>query len=68
MFFTVFCSPNIPIHPTEIEKASDVYERNFGNHILKVSGNACRKMPGKAKGLLHKSIQYLQLSYSNLIS
>ena len=38
MFFTVFCSPNIPIHPTEIEKASDVYERNFGNHILKVSG------------------------------
>jgi len=36
VFFTVFCSHNIPIHPTEIEKASDVYERNFGNHILKI--------------------------------
>ena len=46
MFFTVFCSPNIPIHPTEIEKASDVYERNFGNHILKVSGKQGQVLGG----------------------
>ena len=43
MFFTVFCSHNIPIHPTETEKASDVYEKNFGNHILKV-GNKLHQM------------------------
>ncbi|XP_065071977.1 nitric oxide-associated protein 1-like [Rhopilema esculentum] len=36
VFLTVFCSNNIPIHPTSSERAESMLERNYGNHLLKI--------------------------------
>ena len=36
VFLTVFCSNNIPIHPTSSDRAELMLETNYGNHLLKV--------------------------------
>ena len=40
-YFTVFAPPYLPIHTTKIEKADEVYARNVGTHLLKVTINSC---------------------------
>ena len=40
-YFTVFAPPYLPIHTTKIEKADEVYARNIGTHLLKVTIKSC---------------------------
>lgn len=37
IYFTVFASSYLPVHVTQISKADDVYGKNLGGRLLKVS-------------------------------
>ncbi len=39
-YFTVFAASYLPVHTTKVIKADDIYHRNLGTHLLKVT--ACR--------------------------
>lgn len=48
VFFTVFASPNLPIHVTSLERADVIYGEHAGNELLKVPCGGKERMEGFA--------------------
>lgn len=51
VYFTVFCSANVPVHTTRVDKADAVYSNNLGTPLLKVpvcDENRPREFPALA--------------------
>ena len=44
IFFTIFASPNLPIHVTSLERADDLYQKHAGNELLKVPSGGRTRM------------------------
>ena len=44
IFFTVFASPNVPIHVTSLERADELYQQHAGNELLKVPSGGRTRM------------------------